>query len=146
MGIEQFGVKNPNEVMIVFPSDIMQYGLGEYIIIEVSGLTARRENEDKWIYNALAKKLAQKVQEHFPAAIQVKCMASMFNAVGYAHCSPVRLVPIAELLQQEKMSSELHSFLANGKVERLYDFDPLRLSWSEAPEHLRQEMRNLQAQ
>lgn len=55
----------------------MFYGLGEEIIIEVSGLFEELERSEN-VRNELARKLGKVLVEFFPAAL-VECFVQSFN-------------------------------------------------------------------
>lgn len=48
VSVSEIGVKNQNDMICLFPADLMKYGLGEEIIIEIDGIvfdTPRRAGE-----------------------------------------------------------------------------------------------------
>ncbi len=71
------------QVTVFFPPDLLQEGLGEEIIITVTGLFVRPERTEE-IRNILAKKLALIAKLYFPDAM-VECLIIPFDpSQGFA--------------------------------------------------------------
>lgn len=66
------GVKGEDDMIVLFPSDMMAYGLGSEILVEVSHLPYLRYAPDYADYNSLKSHLAGSVkavlQRRFPRA------------------------------------------------------------------------------
>ncbi len=76
--VKELGVKDENGMTCLFPPDMMKYGLGAEIIIEVTGLFARPERTDE-VRQRLAERLGQSVKELFPDTQLVECFVYPFN-------------------------------------------------------------------
>jgi hypothetical protein len=61
----------------LFPPDLMKYGLGEEIIIEVTGLFDKPERTDE-VRQRLAKSLGENVHVLYPRA-KVECTVEVIN-------------------------------------------------------------------
>ncbi len=76
--IEELGIKNEKDITCLFPLDLMRYGLGTDIIIEITGLY-EKPNRDDIYRHLLAKSIGKVVQSFFPNADQVECFVNSFN-------------------------------------------------------------------
>jgi hypothetical protein len=79
VGIEELGLKDETEMTCLFPSDMMKYGLGSEIIVEVTGLSEKPERTAS-VHERLAWHLGMAVQRLFPKAT-VECFIYPFNPV-----------------------------------------------------------------
>ncbi len=71
------------QVTVFFPPDLLQEGLGEEIIITVTGLFLRPERTEE-IRNILAKKIALIAKLYFPDAM-IECLIIPFDpSQGFA--------------------------------------------------------------
>jgi len=59
--IPELGIKNENDMCNLFPGDLMKYGLGTEILIEISGIDC----DDRY---EVAKKVGAVVKKMFPKA------------------------------------------------------------------------------
>ena len=75
--VEILGIKGEQGMVTLFPKDMMSYGLGSEIVIEVSGLFEKIERTDA-VRNELACNLGAAVQGVFPDAF-VMCLIDSFN-------------------------------------------------------------------
>lgn len=75
--IPELGLKGQRSMTVLFPTDMMEYGLGTDIIIEVTGLLEKPERTEE-VRNRLAECLGKSVKEHFPKA-KVECFVFPFN-------------------------------------------------------------------
>lgn len=62
---------------VLFPPDMMKFGLGSEIIIEVTGLF-KKPGRTARIRNQLAKQLGAAIETHFPKA-KVECFIGPFD-------------------------------------------------------------------
>lgn len=77
VGVEELGLKNETEMTCLFPSDMMSYGLGEEVIVEVTGLFEKPERTEE-VRNRLAIALGTTVKMVLPKAL-VECFVHPFN-------------------------------------------------------------------
>lgn len=79
VSVKELGLKDETEMTCLFPPDMdmMHYGLGEEIIIEVSGLF-EKPDRTKAVRQALAEALGKVARAMFPDA-HVECFISSFN-------------------------------------------------------------------
>lgn len=83
VGIPKFGVKDEKGVVCLFPSDMMQYGLGEEVIVEVTGVKEMWSRPDTSSWDQLAARLGYAVREHIPNA-NIECFVYGFRPTnGY---------------------------------------------------------------
>jgi len=73
----ELGLEGKNAVTVLFPPDLMKFGIGEEIIIEVVGLFNKPERSPMVRQN-LARKLGRKIMEMFPNA-RVECFVKPFD-------------------------------------------------------------------
>src|SRR3990167_8329498 len=76
--IEDIGVKSEKDITCLFPSDMMKYGLGTEIIVEVTGLYEKPERTEK-VRQRLAERIGKAVQGQFPNTELVECFVYQFN-------------------------------------------------------------------
>jgi len=76
--VEELGVKDEKDITCLFPPDMMKYGLGSEIIVEVTGLFAKPERTDE-IRQRLAAQLGQVVKDLFSDAQLVECFVYPFS-------------------------------------------------------------------
>ena len=74
---EALGLKDENDMTVLFPPDMMKYGLGSEIIVEVTGLFEGPKRTDE-VRNQLAKNIVKAVQLFFPNAL-IECFIYPFN-------------------------------------------------------------------
>lgn len=83
VGIPKFGVKDEKGMVCLFPSDMMQYGLGEEIIVEVTGVKEMWLGNDTESWHQLAARIGYAVREHLPEA-HIECFVYGFRPTnGY---------------------------------------------------------------
>lgn len=75
--VTELDLKGRDSMTILFPPDMMKFGLGTVIIIEVTGLF-RKPERTKAVRNRLAEKLGNALKRHFPKAT-VECFVNPFN-------------------------------------------------------------------
>ena len=63
--ISELGISNEKQITCLFPPDLMSYGLGEEIIVEVTGLFSKPERTRE-VRNKLAKSIGQRVKKLYP--------------------------------------------------------------------------------
>ncbi len=76
--VPELGIKNEKSITCLFPTDMMQYGLGTEIIVEVTGLFETPERTDS-VHQELAEKLGQVVAGAFPDTELVEVFVYPFN-------------------------------------------------------------------
>jgi hypothetical protein len=76
-GVPELGLKGERSMTVLFPKDMMEYGLGTEIIIEVTGLVDKPERTRE-VRNRLAEQLGQVIKSNFPKAM-VECYVYPFN-------------------------------------------------------------------
>lgn len=77
IGVSELGLKDQNDMTCLFPPDLMKYGLGEEIIIEVTGLFDKPERTDE-VRQKLAKSIGEGVQALYPDA-KIECSVEVMN-------------------------------------------------------------------
>ncbi len=75
--ISELGLKDENDMTCLFPPDLMQYGLGEEIIIEISGLFEKPERTHE-VCQRLAKSVGEVVRELYPEA-KIECFVATID-------------------------------------------------------------------
>lgn len=76
-GVPELDLKGKHSMTVLFPPDMMKFGLGTEIIIEVTGLFEKPEQTLE-VRNRLAERLGKTLKEHFPQAM-VECFVHPFN-------------------------------------------------------------------
>ncbi len=76
-GVTELGLKDENDMTTLFPSDLMKYGLGTDIIVEITGLDDKPERTHD-VLKRLAKNTGEAVSSFFPDA-KVECFVPPFN-------------------------------------------------------------------
>jgi hypothetical protein len=69
--------RDENDMTTLFPSDLMKYGLGTDIIVEITGLDDKPERTHD-VLKRLAKNTGEAVSSFFPDA-KVECFVHPFN-------------------------------------------------------------------
>ena len=77
VSVEELGLKGEDDMTCLFPSDMMSYGLGSEIIIEVTGLFEKPERTYE-VRNLLALFLGGAIAKRFPRA-RIECFIYPFN-------------------------------------------------------------------
>lgn len=77
VSVTELGIKNQNDMTCLFPPDLMQYGLGKEIIIEIGGLYEKPERTPE-VRQRLAKNVGEVVKKLYPKA-KVECFIATFN-------------------------------------------------------------------
>ena len=75
VSIPQTGVKDESDMLNLFPSDLMSYGLGTEISVEITKVPI---SDDNIVYKKLAAKVGYAVQKMFSSA-HVECEALPIN-------------------------------------------------------------------
>lgn len=65
--VNELGLKDQNDMTCLFPPDLMKYGLGEEIIVEIGGLFQKPERDQKVRYQ-LAENVGKAVSKLYPKA------------------------------------------------------------------------------
>ncbi|MDP3837105.1 MAG: hypothetical protein Q8Q67_03310 [bacterium] len=77
VSITELGLKSENEMTCLFVPDLMSYGLGEEVIVEIGGLYDKPERTEEVRQN-LAESVGKSVKDLYPKA-RVECFISTFN-------------------------------------------------------------------
>lgn len=75
--VSELGLRGENDMTCLFPPDLMQYGLGEEIIVEISGLFEKPERT-KDVRQRLARNVGEVVKRLYPKA-KVECFVSTID-------------------------------------------------------------------
>jgi hypothetical protein len=75
--ITELGLTGEKDITCLFPPDMMKYGLGSEVIVEVFGLFEKRERTPD-VIDRLARNLGTAVVGFFPNA-KVECLIYPFN-------------------------------------------------------------------
>lgn len=85
VGVQELGFKDENDMTCLFPSDMMKYGLGSEIIVEISGLFIKPERSASAI-QTLAFQVGCAVSRQFQEA-KIECLVYPFDAAyGFWTC------------------------------------------------------------
>ena len=76
-GVPELGLRNQNDMTTLFPADLMKYGLGTDILVEITHLDVK-PNRTHRVHNRLARLVGQVVKEFFPKA-KVECSVDPFD-------------------------------------------------------------------
>ena len=111
VGVRELELNDQNDMTCLFPADLMKYGLGEEIIIEVTGLFERPERTDK-VRQRLAMRLGKAVLTIYPKA-KVECLVETFNPQrGFwtsANTPSTAIITDKEWQEIEKLASNSQS-------------------------------------
>lgn len=77
VSVTELGLKNENEMTCLFVPDLMSYGLGDEVIVEIGSLYDKPERTED-VRNNLAKNVGRSVKNLYPKA-RVECFISTFN-------------------------------------------------------------------
>jgi hypothetical protein len=77
VSISELGLNGEEDMTCLFVPDLMSYGLGEEIIVEIGGLYGKPERTEK-VKQSLAKSVGVSVKELYPSA-KVECFVSSFD-------------------------------------------------------------------
>jgi phenylpyruvate tautomerase PptA (4-oxalocrotonate tautomerase family) len=75
--VSELDLKDGKDMTILFVPDLMEYGLGAEIIVEISGLFERPERTPE-VLQRLAENVGSAVKELYPKA-KVECFIYTFN-------------------------------------------------------------------
>jgi hypothetical protein len=78
VSVEELEAKSERDMTCLFPPDMMKYGLGSEIIVEVTGLFAKPERTDE-VRQRLAERLGQAVKRLFPDTQLIECFVYPFS-------------------------------------------------------------------
>jgi len=77
VGVSELGLKDQNDVTCLFVPDLMSYGLGDEIIVEICGLFKKPERTEE-VRQRLAKNVGVAIKNFYPDA-KIECFVSNFN-------------------------------------------------------------------
>jgi len=77
VSVRELGLRDQNDMTCLFPPDLMKYGLGEEIIVEVTGLYEKPERTLE-VRNKLAQRIGEAVKAFYPQA-KVEVFIHPFN-------------------------------------------------------------------
>ena len=72
--VSELGLKDENDMTVLFPPDMMTYGLGQEVIIEISGLYEKPERTDE-VLNRLAANVGASFKWLYPKA-KIECFVA----------------------------------------------------------------------
>ena len=78
VAVPELGVCDETKVTCLFPPDMMQYGLGSEVIVEVIGLFEKPERTPE-VRNRLAKNIGERVKFLYPKALVEVLVYPPFN-------------------------------------------------------------------
>lgn len=82
--VPEIGIKTEKDMTCLFPSDMMKYGLGTEIVIEVTGLYEKPERTEE-VRQRLAQEIVDVVRGQFPDTDLIECFVNPFNPTqGFA--------------------------------------------------------------
>ena len=79
VAVKELGLRGENDMTCLFPSDRMLYGLGEEIVVEISGLFVKPERTSE-VLRHLATNVGRAVKWLYRKA-KVECFISSFDSV-----------------------------------------------------------------
>ncbi len=68
VAVPELGLRDENDMTCLFPPDMMSYGLGSEVIVEVNGLFEKPERTID-VRHRLAKSIGQRVKALYPKAV-----------------------------------------------------------------------------
>jgi hypothetical protein len=77
LSVTELGLHDQSDMTCLFPPDLMKYGLGEEIIIEIGGLFEKPERTQE-VRQRLAENVGKAVKDLYPKA-KVECFISSFD-------------------------------------------------------------------
>ena len=77
LAVTVLGLRDRHDVTFLFPTDLMKFGLGEEIIVEIGGLYEKTERT-KEVQDKLAAAVGKVIKETYPEA-KVEVFVSTFN-------------------------------------------------------------------
>lgn len=77
-GIKELELKSEKDLTNLFVPDLMQYGLGTEIVIEITGLFLKLERTCE-VRNRLAKAVGEAVKSLYPDTEKIECLIYSFN-------------------------------------------------------------------
>lgn len=77
VSVSELGLRDESDMTCLFPPDLMQYGLGEEIIVEISNLFEKPERTVE-VLQRLVTKVGEAVQTLYPKAM-VECSVTTIN-------------------------------------------------------------------
>ncbi len=101
--VKELDLKSMNDMTVLFPPDMMAFGLGTSIVIEVTGLFEKPERTPE-VLSRLAENLGKTVNAHFYGAM-VECFIYSFNPSQGFWCTRPSMV-----LQHNPSSEEIRTF------------------------------------
>jgi len=75
--VSELGLKTENDMTCLFVPDLMTYGLGGEIIVEISGLFEKSERTEE-VRQRLAENVGKSVKRLYPKA-KIECFVTTFN-------------------------------------------------------------------
>ncbi len=73
--VPELSLKTENDMTVLFPADMMEYGLGTEVVVEVSGLSSKFAPS---VRNRLAEVLGRALKAQYPGA-KVMCYVTVFE-------------------------------------------------------------------
>jgi hypothetical protein len=92
IGIKELGLKSEKDLTNLFVPDLMRYGLGTEIIVEIDGLFVKPERTAE-IRNRLAKAVGRAVERLYPKAEKIECFVRPFDPADGFSSSQERNIP-----------------------------------------------------
>lgn len=100
--VEVLGLKGESSITTLFPTDMMSYGLGTEVIIEVCGLFVKPERTPA-VRNELARNLVESLHGFFPEAF-VECFIQNFDpAQGFWSSKSELMIPNLDELRRKSL-------------------------------------------
>lgn len=77
VSVSELGLQDQNDMTCLFPADLMKYGLGEEIIVEVS--LFKQPARSKVTLINLAENISKTIKELYPQTERVECFVRFFD-------------------------------------------------------------------
>jgi len=81
VSVPEIGLESKDDMTCLFIPDLMEYGLGEEIIVEISGLS-RKFERTREVLQRLAKNTGEAVGKLYPKAKKVECFVTIMDPLG----------------------------------------------------------------
>lgn len=79
VSVKELNLQDENDMTCLFVPDMMKYGLGEEIIVEIGGLFKKPKRTDK-VLQHLASNIGEEVASLYPDA-KIECFVTSFNPI-----------------------------------------------------------------
>ncbi len=83
VGVSELECKDENDMTVLFPTDLMKYGQGQEIIVEISGLFGKNAQK-QWVQNRLARDVGITIASLYSeACVDVMVQLPLTSQLGF---------------------------------------------------------------